>query len=81
MTKTFNCECGSEVLQLVYDEEFKQLDVSIYSLHNKLSFIQKLKHCWKVLTTGEPYSDQLILNQQSIADIVDFLIEVQNKEK
>lgn len=81
MNKTIKCACYHELFHLEWDEEFEQLNVSIwspYSTDTRMSWRQRLRYCWRILTKGRPYGDQLILEKQHIAELVDYLIEVQN---
>lgn len=82
MNKTLPCACYSEKLHLEWDEEFKQLNISIWEPYGteRFSFLQRLRHCWKILKTGIPYGDQIIMEEKHIADLVDFLINVQNSK-
>lgn len=75
-TKTIKCSCYSELLHLEWDEELKLLDLSIwahYGSKNKLSWRQRLRYCWRILTSGKPYGDQMILDKESISAIVEYL--------
>jgi hypothetical protein len=39
-----------------------------------------MRWIWRILTKGSPYGDQVILREQEIADMVDYLIEAQNRK-
>ena len=82
-TKTIRCSCYHELLHLNWDEEIETLDMSIwapYSTDTKMSWKQRLRYCWQILIKGRPYGDQVVLEKQHIADLVDYLIKVQNSE-
>jgi hypothetical protein len=33
---------------------------------------QRLRYCWKVLTSGKAYNDQIILSENSMNELMDF---------
>lgn len=69
--KYVKCSCSSEVLGVEYDKELNSFDLFIfkhYSASQKLPFRDRLRYIWKILRTGEPYSDQMIIS----ADAKDF---------
>jgi hypothetical protein len=71
------CECGSEILRVVYDEEDKEYYFSFYSIgHTKNNpLIYKLKMIWRIITKGSPYEDNIILNLNECEKLVNFLDE------
>lgn len=82
MNKTIKCACYHELLHLEWDEELQQVDLSIwspYSTDTTMTWRQRLRYCWRILTKGRPYGDQLILEKQHIAELVDYLIAIQNQ--
>lgn len=44
-----------------------------------LTWRDRLRFAWSCLK-GKPYSDQLILSKEELANLVDHLIEIQNKQ-
>lgn len=76
------CDCKSEVLVLEYDNEYDLMELSIYenlsSYSHKMSFWQRLRYVYRVLTKGRPYSDQIMLNQEQIKDLYSFLSGIIN---
>lgn len=75
--KFFKCECGSEGLYVKYDCE-AYTEISMFSRspedrswHNRLKLaIAALK--------GKPYIDMVLLSDQTLADLVDHLADIQN---
>ena len=71
------CDCKSEVLVVEYDPSIEMADLAIYenrsAYKNKLSFWQRLRYIYKVLVSGEPYSDQIMLNKAQIKELNTFL--------
>ena len=76
--KTIKCSCGSEYLCLEKDEETGTTDICILTnqnLSSELNFDDRLRYIWKILTTGIPYTDQIILNKEGVNQLKDFLNE------
>lgn len=74
--KYLTCACFGEALHLVYDEEDKELYLSIYEPRgSKPSWRWRLKYIWRILTKGTPYHDELILNQVQTHELVTWLQE------
>jgi hypothetical protein len=73
----FLCDCRSEVLAIEYDNEIEMAEFAVYenraSYNRKLSFWQRLRYIYKVLVSGEPYSDQIMLNKNQIKELKGFL--------
>jgi len=74
------CDCKNEVLVLEYDHEYDLAELSIYdnlsSCNHKMSFWQKFRYIYQILTKGRPYSDQIILNKEQIKHLSNFLISI-----
>jgi hypothetical protein len=74
MKETFvTCDCSSEALHISFDEEDNTCCISIYKLETKPTLTSKLRHVWKILTTGTPYGDQVIINKTKVKKLYDFL--------
>jgi hypothetical protein len=78
MNKTLPCACHSEELHLEWDDEFNQLNISIWEPYgtHRFSFWHRLRHCWKILKTGIPYGDQVLLDKKSINSMINFLKQI-----
>lgn len=77
----FKCSCSSEILRVSYDEEFGIADFSIYTmLSRQPTFWQRLRWCWKILIEGSPYGDQVIFEKEGVANLVNYLVKIQNHE-
>ena len=67
------CDCYSEVLKVATDEDCPgDAFFSIYKSGSR-SFTNRLRMLWKVITTGEPYEDEIILNIKEIRKLIKFL--------
>ncbi len=63
--RMIQCECGGEILTLKSDEEFQQIELSIWYRHYyPYTLLQKIKHCWFILLNGKPYGDQFLLSKE-----------------
>jgi len=72
------CSCSSEVLGVEYDEDIKSFDLFIFKHYNnndRLSFRDRIRYMWKIFRTGQPYSDQMIINSDAkdLADLLEYL--------
>jgi hypothetical protein len=74
----FKCECGCGVLHMCYDSDWG-LEVAMFERPVSRSWSNRLRLAWSALR-GKPYSDMLILNEQQIADLAEYLFHVQNPE-
>jgi hypothetical protein len=81
------CECSAELLVFEYTKETdpveknfnQELLISFYSYGHhgkKFTGLSKLKLIWKVITTGTPYEDDVILGNENIKKVRDFFNEL-----
>lgn len=87
--KFIQCQCSSEGLMVRYYREFfndNNIKEFYFSLFNegfqgrKMYWKDKLRLIWKIIKTGQPYTDQLILHEQDTKKLVDFLNEKLNEK-
>ena len=90
--KTFyECSCGTEGLALSYEYEEKHdkegafpcIDVAFFNQGYKgrtMDLIERIKYCWQVLRTGEPYKDMIILEQKTAKKIAEVLLKFANRK-
>lgn len=67
------CSCSTEILRLCQYPNEKEIYLSIHSMQLNVSLWDKLKHCWKILTTGQPYGDQVVLSDESVKTLSKFM--------
>ncbi len=75
------CECGTELLQLVYDidnesDEWNSLYISYYTCGQKgnhYSWKDRLRHIWYIIRKGTPFDDYITLNQKEIEKLRIFI--------
>jgi len=81
ITEYIECECSTELLQLVYDiddqdEKLNSLYISYYTCGqqgNHYSWKYRLKHIWHIIRKGTPFDDYITLNQEEINKLRTFL--------
>lgn len=59
------CECHTHGFTVAADADDRVVYVTSWTYGDagrRLSFSDKVRWCWKILTTGEPYNDQLTLS-------------------
>ena len=78
----FKCSCSSEILRVSHDEELDLTEFSIWEMQNshKATLWQRMRWCWRILTEGSPYGDQVVLEKEGVANLVDYLVKIQNNE-
>ena len=77
--KFFRCDCGSEGLWVEYADYFGTEISLFHSNPQNRSWANRIKLAWNCLK-GKPYTDMVLLNDQGIADLVDHLIDIQNRD-
>jgi hypothetical protein len=76
--KFFQCSCYQDGILVQHDEGWGT-EFAFYSSNpNERSWKNRLKLAWACLK-GKPYSDMVILDDQALADLVDHLVEIQNR--
>ena len=77
--KFFKCECGSEGLWVEYDGHGStEFALFHYNSQNR-SWRNRIRLAYACLK-GKPYADMMLLNDQSLADLVDHLADIQNRD-
>lgn len=67
----FECSCGGEGIMMSYEMEeegMPYVDLAFFSCgyisKRQLSLWDKLRYCWHILITGEPFADEVMLNSE-----------------
>ena len=71
------CECHGEGMGVDYEkgEDYYYFSYWTRGLSNRrLSWKERLRYCWNALVKGKAFNDELILNQQSVDKLIDFLL-------
>ena len=72
------CDCGFHAIQLEYDEDINSTYMSFFQYGHtphKRDFKDILRMVWKVITTGNPYADDIILNEPGRLALIQVLQE------
>ena len=72
------CACESEGLGVDYDSEDNLYYFSYWScgFSNKiLSIKDRVRYCWKVLTKGKAFNDEIVLTKEDVNRLDNFLLE------
>lgn len=71
------CSCDGEILVTRYDGELDTLDLCLFqnqrSFNHTLSFWQKLRYIYNLFKTGQPFTDQILLQREQIDELKGFL--------
>ena len=74
------CSCMTEILHLEYEKSHEdwpeELNISFYTYGIRDSYYSwrfKLRHIWRILKYGTPYSDAIVLNEKEIEVLKEFL--------
>ena len=78
-SKYFKCECKCGVIHLDYHPDWG-LEIAMFERNVSRSWWNRIRLAWSALC-GRPYTDMIILNNQQVADLVDYLFVVQNYEQ
>ena len=77
------CECHGEGLGVDYDSEDDLYYFSYWSagLSNKpLSFRERIRYCWAVLTKGKAFNDEIMLNKKGVLQLENFILNCSREE-
>ena len=77
--KFFKCDCGSEGLWVEYGGyDSTEFALFHYSPQDR-SWSNRIRLAWNCLKS-KPYSDMVLFNDQTLADLVDHLTDIQNRD-
>ena len=72
------CDCHGEAIQVEYEKEDDQFYFSLWHQgfdNNHLSWWQRLRWTWRILTTGNPWTDLVILSPEKAKKIRNFIVQ------
>ncbi len=76
-SKFIKCECEGEGMGIDFDPECGLYCFSYWyrGLSNRpLSWRERIRYCWRVLTKGKAFEDEVILSQASVNELIDHLV-------
>lgn len=72
-----DCDCGTHILKVELESEdaiFQAIYLAMFHYgHSTSKWRRRLRMCWRILTTGEPYSDQIVMNPNEAGKLLEFL--------
>lgn len=76
-TKIVDCACFGEGLRVQWEQDDRDFYVSKwgYIPQGKPTWRYRIKVIWKVLTTGDPYHDELILHADDAKQLADWILD------
>jgi len=79
------CDGGCEILEVcrVVDGPNKSFEVSVWQTmgsHRPLCWRERIRWCWNIIKTGNPWSDMVIINDDKAKELANF-ITTQIKQK
>lgn len=73
--KFFPCDCGDEGIMISYEMEedgMPSIDLAFFGYGHQdktLDLKSRIRFCWKVLTTGRPWADEVIMNSKTAGEL------------
>ncbi len=77
--KFFQCECYQDGIFVRHDIGWDTEFAFFTCNPNNQSWKNRFRLAWECLK-GTPYADMVILDDKKIADLVDYLTEIQNRD-
>jgi hypothetical protein len=76
------CDCGGDLLEIERykdDPQDKGFYIAFWShghwSHAPMSWKERIRWCWKVLKTGCPWNDMVVIDDEKALDIATFLLK------
>ena len=69
------CECGTELLHVETDKEYKNFYLCFYKYGQRtfVSWQNQLRLIWQIVKTGSPFGDMIMLNYKEAKKLSKFL--------
>lgn len=84
-SKFFKCSCYAHALEVEHDVELDMCNIAIWHYGHggdvPLSFKERLRWTWKLITTGTLWSDSVILSNESRDELIEFLKDNRESQK
>jgi hypothetical protein len=82
---TFECRCGGEALRVSHDPDPEWdygIELAFWSVGQvrRPDWRYRLRHVWRILRTGTPYSDYIILNHEDADRLAEWLLALPKHE-
>ena len=81
--KFLGCDCHTEglVIEEDFDEEYKPMHLfylSYWTLGHQgreLGLWDRIRYCWRLLTTGLPYGDMIVMHRDKAIELGKWILE------
>jgi len=70
----FTCECMEHSLVVNRCDDVMEFAVWYYG-HTHYSIHDRLRHIWRIIVSGHPFADSVLLNKEGTTQLRDYLTE------
>jgi hypothetical protein len=78
--KFYECECGEELIMLSHEDDDNYIYLAFFQQNFGgryfLSFKERIRYIWRILTKGTVWNDMVILNKSEAKKLGIDLIEI-----
>ena len=78
------CDCHGHSIELEHDEEMNEIELSVWHYGNdgrELNWKERFRWCWRILRTGMPWTDMIILTHGKMDKIVKWYTDIKKDKK
>jgi hypothetical protein len=84
------CDCGSEMFEIrysIWESEFvvdRNFNLTMWYMgkSHPMTFKERLRWCWRILRTGDPWGDGIIVSENTAKKISEYINKyTQNKNE
>ena len=75
------CDCHGHSIELEHNDEFNEIELSVWYYGNddrELRWKERFRWCWRILRTGMPWTDMIILTHEKMDKIVKWYASIKN---
>ena len=75
------CDCYGSALEIerdVWDKDYRRFWFSIWKRgrdRGSLCWRERIRWCWNILTTGNPWADDIIVTDNEAREIAEFILK------
>jgi hypothetical protein len=79
--KYYECSCHAQIIMAHFEEEDKTVDLAFFDnyIDGRMTIWQRLRFTWKILITGIPWADMVVLDAEEAKqlgqDLINFIEE------
>jgi hypothetical protein len=78
------CDCLGHSIELEHMEDTNEIELSVWHYGNdgrELNWKERLRWCWRILRTGMPWADMIILSSDKMEKIIKWHSNIKKSEK